>query len=529
MIIDTEVQNALVSPVRSIKAKVELYNGSTLANTFPYNGELQEYSIERNGEEGKFFGFGICQKINVKLRDVERKINISTANSIKAYLGINETYSSYFPSFNVTEVHRDEITNALSITAYDALYKATNYTVADLPISAYTINEFVTACADLLGLTVRFVNIDTAAFATMYENGANFEGTETIREALDAAAEATQTIYYVDNGGLVFKRLSDAEAVLTVGKNAYFDLEVRTNRRLATITHATELGDNVSASITQTGTTQFVRNNPFWELREDIADLVNNALAAVGGLTINQFEINWRGNYLVEIGDKLGLTTKDNEIIYSYLLNDTITYNGGLVQKTEWNYNDNKAETAANPTTLGEAIKQTYARVDKANKEIELLASEVSSNGEKIANIELNTESISASVSNLEQVTTSAFGSVDEELATLNNKVEAAITAEDVNLQITNALSNGVDKVVTTTGFTFNEEGLTVSKTGAEMKTTITEDGMTVYRDNTAVLTANHDGVDAVNLHATTYLIIGTNSRFEDYGSNRTGCFWIGG
>ena len=24
------------------------------------------------------------------------------------------------------------------------------------------------------------------------------------------------------------------------------------------------------------------------------------------------------------------------------------------------------------------------------------------------------------------------------------------------------------------------------------------------------------------------YLIIGTNSRFEDYGSDRTGCFWIG-
>ena len=60
------------------------------------------------------------------------------------------------------------------------------------------------------------------------------------------------------------------------------------------------------------------------------------------------------------------------------------------------------------------------------------------------------------------------------------------------------------------------------------MTTQITEDGMTVYRDNTAVLIANNVGVDAVNLHATTYLIIGNNSRFEDYGENRTGCFWIG-
>jgi hypothetical protein len=61
------------------------------------------------------------------------------------------------------------------------------------------------------------------------------------------------------------------------------------------------------------------------------------------------------------------------------------------------------------------------------------------------------------------------------------------------------------------------------------MATTITEDGMVVYRDETAVLTANNEGVDAVNLHASTYLIVGGKSRFETYGDNRTGCFWIGG
>ena len=61
------------------------------------------------------------------------------------------------------------------------------------------------------------------------------------------------------------------------------------------------------------------------------------------------------------------------------------------------------------------------------------------------------------------------------------------------------------------------------------MSTTITEDGMTVYKDEEAVLIADNEGVRAEDLHATTYLIIGTNSRFENYGDNRTGCFWIGG
>ena len=52
---------------------------------------------------------------------------------------------------------------------------------------------------------------------------------------------------------------------------------------------------------------------------------------------------------------------------------------------------------------------------------------------------------------------------------------------------------------------------------------------MQVFKNDEAVLTANNIGVDAVNLHATTYLIIGNNSRLEDFGDNRTGCFWIGG
>ena len=69
---------------------------------------------------------------------------------------------------------------------------------------------------------------------------------------------------------------------------------------------------------------------------------------------------------------------------------------------------------------------------------------------------------------------------------------------------------------------------MTVEKSGKEMKTTITEDGMTVYRSGEGVLQANNEGVKAKNLHANTYLIIGNNSRFEDYKYDRTGCFWIG-
>lgn len=57
----------------------------------------------------------------------------------------------------------------------------------------------------------------------------------------------------------------------------------------------------------------------------------------------------------------------------------------------------------------------------------------------------------------------------------------------------------------------------------------IDEDGMSIMKNSEEVLTADNTGVNAINLTAHQYLIIGKNSRFEDYQNKRTACFWIGG
>lgn len=531
--ISNEIFSQMIdSPVRQFRGRVEFYEGSTLALICGCHDSLKNFTVERLGDESKFFGYGICQKVNVHLVDKNRQINLSTDNTIEIEYGVGNNYIYPCPVFYITEVNRDEKTNELSITGYDALYRAAGHTVSELSLAnAYTIAEFTLSCATLLGLPLVIDNIEDDSFNTFYEMGANFDGTESIREALDAVAEATQTIYYVDKDwNLVFKRLDIAgEPLLDITKAKYFELESGANRRLATITHATELGDNVSISTTATGSTQYVRDNPFWDLRDDIGTLLDSAIAAVGGLTINQFSCSWRGNFLLEIGDKISLTTKDDEKVYAYLLNDSMSFDGSSSQETQWSYTADDTEDASNPSSIGDALKQTFARVDKANRRIDLVASETTYNSERISSLEINTDSINASVSKIEETTSNALESLNNDVTTLTSRVDASVTAEDVQIQISSSLANGVEKVVTTTGFTFNDEGLTVSKSGSEMTTTITEGGMTVYRNEEAVLVADNEGVKAEDLHATTYLIIGLNSRFEDYGDSRTGCFWIGG
>lgn len=658
--------NSITSPVRSIYARVELYDGSTLLNTFNHNDLLKSITVDRLGNTDRFFGYGICQKLNFHILDKNREIAVQAGNRIETVLGADEDHLYTFPVFYVTESHRDETTNELSVTAYDGIYEASKHSISEIVLpDSFTLEGYVAACAAILNLPYK-LDVADDAFQVLYTaDKVNVEGTETLREILDNIAEVTQTVYYIGKDWqLTFKRLDrDGDPVLIIDKSQYFTLENKDNRRLVAVASATELGDNYIAKLAITGTTQYIRNNPFLELIDDIDVRLNKALDVVGGLTVNQFECEWRGNFLLEIADKIGFEAKDGSLFYSYMLYDTIEYDGSLKQKTYWDYTSSDAESFDNPTSgvnISSVLKRTYAKVDKINKTIELYASDISENAEKIASLQLTTDNITTGVSNVEktlndgiqknsekistleqttesmssnissiestlsdeiqtnstkissleqttesltttisnveeklsediqtnytkigelEVTTEGIGArvtdteestsslesglsstnerigaleintndifasvsslqtstntslenMSNDIAAIASSVESKMTSEEVQIQINKSLENGVNKVTTSTGFTFNDNGLTVSKTNSEMSTTITEDGMTVYKSSEAMLVANNEGVKAEDLHATTYLIIGNNSRFEDYDSDRTGCFWIGG
>ena len=531
IVAENQFNDMLNNASRSIKARVELYEGSTLLNTFTYDGALKELEINRCGTPQKFFGFGVTQKLTVKLRDKEREINIVKGQGLEVVFGVESDYLYTCPIFFVDEITRDENTNDLTIVAYDALHKAQKHVVSELRLTAsYTVNDVIRGCAALLGMPFRFENVDEELLNLEYPNGANMEGTTTVKDCLDAIAELTGSVYFMCcRWCLTFKGLRvDGDSVINIDRKKYFTLSAKTTHTLQTLTHSTELGDNLTATTGVEGEHQVIHDNPFLNLRDDTAALLDKILARVAGLTITQFETKWRANFLLEIGDKIAIETKDGDTVIAYLLDDTIKYNGGLVGTTKWEYSNNKSVENTNPNTLGEAIKKTYAKVDKINKEIELVASEATANAEHISAIRQNTNSISASVRAVETNLNNTISGINDNINTLTSQVEAKMTADDMTIAIKKELSNGVSSVTTTTGFTFNEDGLRVSKSGSEMESLLDEDGLKVYRDNTEMLRADNTGCYAENLHSRTYLIIGGNSRMETFEYNRTGIFWIG-
>lgn len=508
------------APVREIRASVLVKDENGVESGFYRDENLKSFSIERVGNESKFFGFGICQKINVHVIDMNRELDITTAHKLTPFMNAGFLSEDIYPDFWVTEVHRNEKTNELSITAYDALYKLGEHYFSEIQndlFLPYTLEDIIGVICLIFGdgllSNYEFIGLteEVSPFDLSFPDGANLEGTETIREVLDAIAEATQTIYYLDgHNNLIFKRLDiTGEPVYTITKDDYIELESKTNRRLCSVVSATQLGDNVGASLEQTGTTQYVRDNPFWELREDIDTLVENAVAAIGGLTINQFDCSWRGSTLLEPTDKIAIVTKDNDTVISYILNDVISYDGTLSQKTQWNYIEGE-ESESNPSTLGEVLRQTYARVDKQNKEISMVITD--------------TTALKLDVNDITSTVRKTNNKVDD----LYTQVTTKTSAEDVQILIESKIATDVNKVTTSTGYTFDNNGLKITKTDSELSTEITEDGMSIKKDSQKVLEVNNQGVKAEDLHATTYLIIGNNSRFEDYSGGRTGCFWIG-
>lgn len=148
-------------------------------------------------------------------------------------------------------------------------------------------------------------------------------------------------------------------------------------------------------------------------------------------------------------------------------------------------------------------------------------------------------DSVSSGLKDLEKSSTELSRTTEEikaQVQTLSKEVELKMDKDAVTIVVKNEIANGVDQVVTKSGYRFDADGLTISKSGEQMENVLDNTGMYVKRSGEEILTANNEGVDAVNLHAKTYLIIGGGedgrSRFEDYTENyepRTGCFWVGG
>ena len=104
-------------------------------------------------------------------------------------------------------------------------------------------------------------------------------------------------------------------------------------------------------------------------------------------------------------------------------------------------------------------------------------------------------------------------------------------TAEGLHIEVKSIIDNGVTKVKTPIGYTFDDEGLNITKEGDEIENLINNRGVYVGRGNQTMLKADADGVEATDVTVNNYLRV-AYSRFEKYndgtGRKRTGLYYVG-
>ena len=179
---------------------------------------------------------------------------------------------------------------------------------------------------------------------------------------------------------------------------------------------------------------------------------------------------------------------------------------------------------------FGKSFSEIMGLIDDTRNEVDSAYSELRSEV---------TEQSTAIRRDTEQIVMQATKSVNESIVGANERideltstVEMKMNAEQVSITVQQEIAKGVDRVETSTGYVFDSEGLKINKAGSGISNMVDNTGMYVERDGVDILTANSDGVSALDLHAKTYLKIGSGDgrcRFEDYGNDRVGCFWMGG
>lgn len=170
-----------------------------------------------------------------------------------------------------------------------------------------------------------------------------------------------------------------------------------------------------------------------------------------------------------------------------------------------------------------QSFEALNGKVMQLRMDLEGLKAENRDAAGKSASLEMDVQSIRAEVSRQEGDSTA----VKTQLTAMEQN------AKNLQLQVQTIAREGVSRVVTETGFTFDSEGLTVGKTGSDLTNKITQQGMYVVRnDGTTMLRADAAGVVATDVSVGNYLIIGSHARLEDYtdgGVKRTACFYLGG
>ena len=335
-----------------------------------------------------------------------------------------------------------------------------------------------------------------------------------------------------DNGKL---KLQTGGNVISVEKLPETDIDISSYYYLTTdLKYYTYVNEEWKET-TDVKNTLYVRlDNLFIAQQEEIDNIYN----AIVGFKVHNISCENRGDITSDAWDMIKYVTDDGEY---YTLNENeLTYNGVCMSKVKTNIPAGKKNETTNiiNASIEAAIKRVQTIVNEAEASVTTLT-------EKTTKLETKTVENETAINNNYQNIINQLGDYAKEAEIISIKESVQTIQDEASYAIEIAKqvqADGVDRITTKTGYTFDEDGLTIQKTGSKVKSTLNETGLEIIdatgSTNESLLFAGYDDdlgetiVETKNLTVNKYLVIGKYSRMEDFvkdGVNGTGMFWIGG
>ena len=512
--------------------------------TFTLNNETIVLGAEDLNSVSPHFQGDILKSV-MKQLDIDSNVEIPIGTELNYQFGVlvNGNYEYVnFGNYIVYASQKMEDYNSWQIICYDKmLYSMVDYESMNITYPI-TIRDYISAICTHLGLTFKnasdeFANYDKEIPNELYldENG-NSLGYK-FRDVLDELAQVTASTICIneEDDELEIRYITDTNDI--IDEEFFKDVNVDFGEKygpINSIVLSRSAGaDNVylqdEESVTQNGLCELkIEDNQILN-GNDRSDYLPDILEQLNGLEyyINDFSspgityYNLCDKYTASIKGKNYLCVMlNNEVLVTQGLEENIYTDMPIISVTDYSKAD-KTDRRINQTTL---------IVDKVNGEIEGVVRTINTIDTKVNN---NYDELKTQFNDYTPVSRTIQ---------VENSVTQLQTDTYTKTQIDTKLIDGsVEKVQTISG-TFDINGMTYEKAGAEAKTTINEVGVNVkdknnnsilfsgYVDENNTQYADYKGqtiVASENIIVRNYFVMpDAHSRIEDY-ENGGGMFYV--
>lgn len=412
--------------------------------------------------------------------------------------------------------------NRLKITAYDRvslLDQDLTSWLEGLTQWPYTLQSFSQMVCDACGVTLKNTPMPNGDYAVKKFQAGQVTGRQLMRwvgELCGRFCRADQ------DGNLEFGWYTPKDVTVAPGgEHYYFSVHYQQYRvepvaKVQLRQSAEDVG-TVYPDNPEKANTYIITGNPLLapDGAESLVGIAQTLYEQLAAVTYTPCKVSVAADCSLAAGDILTVQSADGTEMPVYVMTriqkgsrDTLEATGSIRRDSS---------TAVNQQSFG----ALSGKVLNLKTTVDGIRAENRDAAGKLASLRLDVSAIASEVSR--QQTDSQ--SLKTQLTTLTQK------AESVDIRVQKLTEEGTVRVQTESGFTFDEKGLTISRSGSQMENLLDESGMYVKRYGNVILQANQDGVQAVDVTVRNYLVVGDHARFEDYSSGldtkRTACYWI--